>query len=138
MAITGEAKRALTLRLAKAIGHLVAVQRMVEEEKYCMDVLNQLKAVQSALDRTAQVMLKQHLDTCVVEAVKANDSARVMDELWQLLRKGSEGGEGFDGLDATDAQDLDGGPGDAAIVGDLGSSATQAVASEKRCCPPTN
>ncbi|MBU6453492.1 MAG: metal-sensitive transcriptional regulator [Cyanobacteria bacterium REEB67] len=138
MAITGEAKRALTLRLAKAIGHLVAVQRMVEEEKYCMDVLNQLKAVQSALDRTAQVMLKQHLDTCVVEAVKANDSARVMDELWQLLRKGTEGGEGFDGIDATDAQDLDAGLGDAAAPGDLGTAGTQTIAVEKRCCPPTN
>ena len=138
MAITGEAKRALTLRLAKAIGHLVAVQRMVEEEKYCMDVLNQLKAVQSALDRAAQVMLKQHLDTCVVEAVKANDSARVMDELWQLLRKGTESGEGFDGTDATDAQDLEGGLADAAAPGDLGTSASQPVAVEKRCCPPTN
>jgi DNA-binding FrmR family transcriptional regulator len=60
---------------------------MVEDEKYCIDVLNQLKAVQSALDKTAQFMLKEHLNTCVVEAVKANDSARVMDELWQLLRK---------------------------------------------------
>ena len=77
------------MRLAKAIGHLTAVQKMVEDEKYCIDVLNQLKAVQSALDKTAQLMLKQHLNTCVVEAVKADDSERVMEELWQLLRKGS-------------------------------------------------
>jgi DNA-binding FrmR family transcriptional regulator len=87
MAITGETKRLLTLRLAKASGHLNAVQKMVEEEKYCIDVLNQLKAVQAALDKTAELMLKQHLNTCVVEAVKADDSARVMNELWQLLRK---------------------------------------------------
>lgn len=87
MAITGETKRLLTLRLAKASGHLTAVQKMVEEEKYCIDVLNQLKAVQAALDKTAELMLKQHLNTCVVEAVKADDSARVMNELWQLLRK---------------------------------------------------
>jgi DNA-binding FrmR family transcriptional regulator len=90
MAIKGETKRLLTVRLAKAIGHLTAVQKMVEDEKYCIDVLNQLKAVQSALDRTAQLMLKQHLNTCVVEAVKADDSERVMEELWQLLRKGAE------------------------------------------------
>lgn len=90
MAITGETKRLLSLRLAKAVGHLSAVQRMVEDEKYCIDVLNQMKAVQSALDRTAQLMLKQHLNTCVVEAVKADDSERVMEELWQLLRKGSD------------------------------------------------
>lgn len=89
MAIKGETKRLLTVRLAKAIGHLTAVQKMVEDEKYCIDVLNQMKAVQSALDRTAQLMLKQHLNTCVVEAVKADDSERVMEELWQLLRRGS-------------------------------------------------
>src|SRR5271156_2654911 len=90
MAITGEVKNRLKMRLARALGHLNAVHKMVDDEKYCIDVLNQLKAVQSALDKTAQLMLKQHLETCVVQAVQANDSARVMDELWQLLRKGSD------------------------------------------------
>ncbi|MCC6980122.1 MAG: metal-sensitive transcriptional regulator [Candidatus Melainabacteria bacterium] len=88
MAITGDTKRQLRSRLVKAQGHLAAVVRMIDDEKYCIDVLTQLKAVQAALDKTAQLMLKQHLDTCVVEAVKADDSARVMDELWQLLRRG--------------------------------------------------
>ena len=87
MALHGETKEVLKRRLARALGHLNSVYKMVDDEKYCIDVLNQLKAVQSALDKTAQLMLKQHLDTCVVEAVKANDSARVMDEIWQLLRK---------------------------------------------------
>ncbi len=89
MALKGQTKEVLKKRLARALGHLNAVHKMVDDEKYCIDVLNQLKAVQSALDKTAQLMLKQHLETCVVEAVKANDSARVMDELWQLLRKDS-------------------------------------------------
>lgn len=86
MALKGQTKDVLKKRLARALGHLNAVYKMVDDEKYCIDVLNQLKAVQSALDKTAQLMLKQHLETCVVEAVKADDSARVMDELWQLLR----------------------------------------------------
>lgn len=89
MAIKGQTKEILKKRLARALGHLNAVYKMVDDEKYCIDVLNQLKAVQSALDKTAQLMLKQHLETCVVEAVKADDSARVMDEIWQLLRKNS-------------------------------------------------
>jgi CsoR family transcriptional regulator, copper-sensing transcriptional repressor len=89
MAIHGQTKELLKRRLARALGHLNAVHKMVDDEKYCIDVLNQLKAVQAALDKTAQLMLKQHLETCVVEAVKANDSARVMDEIWQLLRKNS-------------------------------------------------
>ncbi|MBS1993682.1 MAG: metal-sensitive transcriptional regulator [Cyanobacteria bacterium SZAS LIN-3] len=113
MAITGETKHLLTRRLAKAIGHLTAVQRMVDEEKYCVDILNQLKAVQSALDRTAQLMLKQHLNTCVVEAVKADDSERVMNELWQLLRKGSD-------LDESGA--------------DCASELSDEAAETKKCC----
>jgi DNA-binding FrmR family transcriptional regulator len=87
MPLTGHFKTQIKGRLAKALGHLDAVYRMVDDEKYCIDVLNQLKAVQVALDRAAEQMLKQHLETCVVEAVKANDSARVMEELWQLLRQ---------------------------------------------------
>lgn len=50
-------------------------------------MLNQLKAVQAALDKTAEIMLRDHLNTCVVEAVQHNDSQRVMEELWQLLRR---------------------------------------------------
>lgn len=88
VAITGDTKSQLRSRLVKAQGHLAAVIRMIDDEKYCIDVLTQLKAVQAALDKTAHLMLKQHLQTCVVEAVKADDSARVMDELWQLLRRG--------------------------------------------------
>jgi DNA-binding FrmR family transcriptional regulator len=87
MPITDDNKEALKNRLAKAIGHLNSVYRMVDEKKYCMDVLHQLKAVQSALDKTAEVMLKQHLETCVVDAIKNQDADRVIDELIQIFRK---------------------------------------------------
>ena len=90
MAITNESRDKLKARLSKAIGHLNAVYKMVDDQKYCIDILNQLKAVQSALDKSAEIMLKDHLNTCVVEAVQNNDSARVMEELWQLLRHSSE------------------------------------------------
>ncbi len=86
MPITDESKEKLKARLAKAIGHLNSVYRMVDEKKYCMDVLHQLKAVQAALDKTAEVMLKQHLETCVVEAIRNHDSQRVIEELMQVFR----------------------------------------------------
>jgi hypothetical protein len=60
---------------------------MVDEQKYCIDVLNQLKAVQAALDKTAEVILRQHLETCVVEAVQNQDSQRVIEELMQVFRQ---------------------------------------------------
>lgn len=87
MPIDDELEDRLKTRLAKAIGHLNHVYKMVDDKRYCVDVLHQLKAVQSALDKTAEIMLKQHLNTCVVEAVQNDDADRVMEELWQLLRK---------------------------------------------------
>jgi CsoR family transcriptional regulator, copper-sensing transcriptional repressor len=86
MAITDDSKEKLKSRLSKAIGHLNAVYRMVDEKKYCIDVLNQLKAVQAALDKTSEIILRQHLETCVVEAVNKQDSARVIEELMQVFR----------------------------------------------------
>jgi CsoR family transcriptional regulator, copper-sensing transcriptional repressor len=86
MAITSDSKEKLKSRLARAIGHLNAVYRMVDEQKYCIDVLHQLKAVQAALDKTAELILKQHLETCVVEAIQGQDSQRVIDELVQVFK----------------------------------------------------
>lgn len=86
MAITSDSKEKLKSRLAKAIGHLNAVYRMVDEEKYCIDVLHQLKAVQAALDKTSEVILKQHLETCVVEAIRGQDAAKVIEELMQVFK----------------------------------------------------
>jgi len=87
MPITEDSKHKLSLRLVKAMGHLNAVHRMVEDKKYCIDVLHQLKAVQSALDKIAEEILKQHLETCVVQAIRNQDERRVIDELVQVFRK---------------------------------------------------
>lgn len=87
MPITDTSKEKLKNRIAKAMGHLNAVHRMVDEKKYCIDVLHQLKAVQSALDKVSEEILRQHLETCVVEAVKNQDTSRVVDELVQVFRK---------------------------------------------------
>lgn len=92
MAITNDSKEKLKSRLSRAIGHLNAVHRMVEEKKYCIDILNQLKAVQAATDKTAEMILRQHIETCVVEAVKQNDSSRVISELITIFRKDGNDG----------------------------------------------
>jgi DNA-binding FrmR family transcriptional regulator len=87
MPITDDSKDKLKARLSKAIGHLNAVYRMVDEKKYCIDVLNQLKAVQAALDKTSEAILRQHLETCVVDAVQKQDADRVIEELIQVFRQ---------------------------------------------------
>jgi len=90
MPITDDNKDKLKNRLAKAMGHLNAVHRMVDEKKYCIDVLHQMKAVQSALDKITEEILKQHLETCVVDAVKNQDADRVIEELIQVFRRAPE------------------------------------------------
>ena len=65
--------RAVVNRLARAIGHLESVKRMVEDGRDCTEVLVQLAAVRSALNSTAKVILKDHLEHCL-DDVSAGDS----------------------------------------------------------------
>ena len=87
MPITDDSSQKLKNRLAKAMGHLNAVYRMVEEKRYCVDVLHQMKAVQSALDKISEDILRQHLETCVVDAIRDQDERRVIDELMLVFRR---------------------------------------------------
>ena len=65
--------RRVSNRLARAIGHLESVKKMVEEDRDCAEVLVQLAAVRSALTNTGKVILKDHMDHCIVDAVEHND-----------------------------------------------------------------
>lgn len=64
-------------RLSRAIGHLEAVRRMVEEGRDCAEVLVQLAAVKSALNNTGKVILKDHISHCIVDAVEEGDLKRL-------------------------------------------------------------
>ena len=65
--------RRVSNRLARAIGHLESMKKMVEEDRDCAEVLVQLAAVRSALTNTGKVILKDHMDHCIVDAVEHND-----------------------------------------------------------------
>ena len=74
-----ENPRAVINRLARAVGHLEKVKRMVEEGYDCSEVLIQLAAVRSALDNTGKVILKDHMRHCMVDAVAAGDMEAIED-----------------------------------------------------------
>ena len=74
-----ENQRAVINRLARALGHLEKVKRMVEEGYDCSEVLIQLAAVRSALDNTGKVILKDHMRHCMVDAVAAGDTEAIED-----------------------------------------------------------
>lgn len=79
---SAEEKKKVMNRLSRAIGHLEAVKRMVERDEDCSEVLIQLAAVRSAINNTGKVILKNHLDHCIVEAIEQNDmeTIRALDE----------------------------------------------------------
>ena len=81
-----ENQKAVINRLSRAIGHLEKVRRMVENGEDCSDVLIQLAAVRSALDNTGKVILKDHLEHCIVHAVEEGD-IEMINELNDAIEK---------------------------------------------------
>lgn len=73
-------------RLARAIGHLQKVKQMVENDEDCSEVLIQLAAVKSALNNTGKVILKDHLEHCIVHAVEDGD-LEMLEELNKAIDK---------------------------------------------------
>ena len=71
-------------RLKNAEGHLRGVQRMMEEEVYCIDVIRQIQAVQAALRKVTLMILEEHLNSCLITAVRGenvNERERVLKEI---------------------------------------------------------
>ena len=72
-------------RLARIEGHVRAIKRMIEEETPCPDVLVQIAAVRSALNGVGRVILEDHLQSCMVDAVEKDDYQQAMKELKNSL-----------------------------------------------------
>jgi DNA-binding FrmR family transcriptional regulator len=71
-------------RLKTVEGHIRGIQRMVEEEAYCIDVIQQIQAVQSALNKISSQILEEHMHSCMITAVRGEDVAereRVLQEI---------------------------------------------------------
>ena len=76
----------LQKRLNRAIGQLNGVKAMLEDNRYCGDVLVQLSAAESAVHSVSEKVLKNHLETCVVEQIQKGN-LEVIDEVTYLIRK---------------------------------------------------
>jgi DNA-binding FrmR family transcriptional regulator len=76
-------RKQVTRRLASAAGHIKGIERMVEEDTYCIDVIKQIQAVQAALNKVSSLILDNHLHTCVTTAIQGDDP----DEREQVLRE---------------------------------------------------
>ena len=79
-----ERRAEVLLRLAKAAGQVQGVARMVNDNRYCVDVLTQISAAQKALDGAAKVITRNYLERCVTDAINSGDPL-IYDELMRVL-----------------------------------------------------
>ncbi len=87
MMIDEKAKRDTLERLKKIAGQVGGIERMVDKERYCIDIINQITAAKRALDQTALIIMKKHIETCVSEAIKKDNSRDKIDELLDTVDK---------------------------------------------------
>ena len=81
--------KAVLNRLSRAIGHLESIRRMVEEGRDCSEVLIQLSAVKAAINNTGKVILQDHIEHCIVDAVESGDK-EALDELNKAIDRFSD------------------------------------------------
>lgn len=79
-------RKLLQNRLSRMVGQLNGIGKMLEENRYCGDVLNQVAAVENALQSFAYVVLREHMETCVVEEIQKGN-LKVVQETVELVKK---------------------------------------------------
>jgi len=80
--------------LRRIEGQVRGIQRMIEDRKYCIDILNQICAIKGALGRVEERILKKHFESCVIEAVQGaseEEKQEKLDEILKLINKTRRG-----------------------------------------------
>jgi len=75
-------------RLKSIEGHIRGIQKMVEDDKYCIDVIRQIQAVQAGLNKVTAMILEEHLHSCLITAVRGDDLTdreRVLEEIADIF-----------------------------------------------------
>ncbi len=85
--IPKDAQERILHRLKIARGHLEKVITMVEKDEYCIDVLHQIQAVDSGLKETGNVILENHLKTCVADAIRKGRKEETIREVMSVFKR---------------------------------------------------
>lgn len=72
-----EDKKRVINRISKSIGHMESVKKMIERNEDCSEVLIQLAAIKAEVNNAAKVVLKQHMDHCIVHAIEDGDNSEI-------------------------------------------------------------
>jgi len=84
---TDQIKNDAIRRLKIVEGHLKMVMGMVEEDKYCIDILQQTAAIKSAIKKTEELLLNNHLNSCLVQAIKNDKNKKAISEIMEVFKK---------------------------------------------------
>jgi CsoR family transcriptional regulator, copper-sensing transcriptional repressor len=79
-------KKSALNRLKTVRGHLDAVISMVEDERYCPEVMKQVSALQASLEKVNRILLQNHLETCVTHAIQEGRGPAIVDELMETMK----------------------------------------------------
>ena len=85
--INEEVKNNSLTRLKKIEGQIRGIMKMVDQEKYCIDIINQITAAEKALDGVAKNIMKRHIESCVTDAIIQGEGQTKIDELIETVFK---------------------------------------------------
>ncbi len=84
--INQETKENTQRRLMSVKGQVQGIQQMIEDEKYCVDILIQLSAVKAALGKVGAIILKGHVESCVVDAIESGSEEKMAEKIEELVQ----------------------------------------------------
>ncbi len=91
--IDQETKDSTRRRLLSIKGQVQGIQQMIEDEKYCVDILIQLSAVRAAIGKVGAIVLKRHVESCVVDAMESGSEKETAEKIEELVQVFSRYGE---------------------------------------------
>lgn len=87
---SADEKKKLNHRLKRIEGQIRGVQKMVAEDRYCVDILIQISAVQAALKKVGFTLLEKHTKTCLADSIKSGEGEEMIDELMKVIQQYSK------------------------------------------------
>lgn len=85
--LTGQDKDRTLTRLRRIEGQVRGLQRMIEEDKYCIDIITQVSSVQAALEQVSIALMENHMRHCVAEAIQEGNGEAKIQEVMEVLRR---------------------------------------------------
>lgn len=83
--LNDDSKKEVLLRLKKISGQIRGLEKMIDDKRYCIDILDQMSAVKKALDGAAMSLVKNHARTCVANEIRSGGGSKKIDELIETL-----------------------------------------------------